>query len=615
MNAYTKFLTAILFIVMLGGCQDYNELVQNKNVPTSVPPATLLAEVLNHLNDQNAWDGKQGSQSAAQFYISTYDYYGTNNYDQQPFIKTENNFEYVVALQNVVQMELEAKKSASTELNPYSAMAKFLKAYYYNLMSQKMGDLPLSQALLGEQNKTPEYDTQKQIYIQILKWLEEANNDLSQLITVGNAACVGVYCNSLAGDAFLGNSLSAWQKVINSFTLRVLISLSKKETDSDLNIKQKFANIINNPAKYPVLTGLSDNLQYTYNISYNNYPKNPTSQGRDATRENVGAAFLSLTTALKDPRTFVAATPAPRQLSNNIFKISSDGSSSAIATTKPVHNFKVGQTVTIKDVTPAGYNVNNAVITGIPTDSTFAYTVPAGLQNVDYVIVNKEYKSVGKVEKNFTDQSAYIGAPAGLSMSDLGNNAQGGLYSYINAIRYYADFAGSKAEPAVIIGYPELCFNIAEGVNRGWAVGDASTWYVNGITASMNFLGITEGSSIKIGDLHSVIYGTIDNISITAYLAQPSVKYKTGVEGLAQILTQKYISFWQNSNWEAFFNQRRTGVPSFSEGPGSGNGNRIAKRWQYPVAEANANPQNYNAAIQRQFGGVDDLNGKLWIIQ
>jgi hypothetical protein len=532
MKAYIKFFTAILAIIFFGSCQDYNELVQNKNVPTSVPPSLLLAEELNHLNDQNAWDGKQGSQSAAQFYISTYDYYGTNNYDQQPFTKNENNFEYVGALQNIMQMELEAKKGASTDLNPYTAMGKFLRAYYYNLMSQKLGDLPLSQALAGEANKFPTYDTQKNVYIQILKWLDEANADFSQIIATGNTACVGAYCNNLSGDAFLGNSLSAWQKVVNSFTLRVLISLSKKESDADLKIKQRFNDIVSDPVKYPVLGGLEDNLQYKYNASYNNYPKNPTSRGRDATRENVGSAFLDLTTSLKDPRTFVAATPAP----------------------------------------------------GLLTGKTFA------------------------------DFSAYAGAPAGLGMSELGNNAQGGKYSYINAVRYYADFAGSKAEPAMIIGYPELCFNIAEGINRGWATGDVASWYTKGITSSMNFLGITEGGSITVGDLNGTVYGTVKNISIAAYLAQPTVAYKGGTDGLTQILNQKYIAFWQNSNWEAFFNQRRTGVPTFSSGPGNGNGGKIAIRWQYPVGEANANPTNYKAAVDRQFG-TDDLNGKIWILQ
>jgi hypothetical protein len=535
MKAYTRILSIVLVLAVATSCQDFNELAKNKNVPTSVPPSLLLTNSLVYLNDQNAWSGKQGSQSAAQFFISTYDYYGTNNYDQQPFINTKNNFEYISMLENIKQMEIEAAKGASTEVNSYSAMAKFLRAYYFNLMSQKLGDIPMSQSLQGAENKRPVYDSQKEVYLQILNLLDEANTELGMIIATGNPQCVGAYCNSISGDDFLGNSLAAWQKVINSFTLRVLVSLSKKADDGDLKVKQRFAAIVGDPGKYPVMTGLADNLQYKYNSSYNNYPKNPTSKGRDASRENVGSVFLSLTTSLQDPRTFVAATPAPGAIDNGMA---------------------------------------------------------------------------------FDDFDAYKGAPAGLGMGDLGNNAQGGQYSFINALRYYADFAGSRAEPAMIIGYPELCFNIAEGINRGWAAGDAEEWYEHGIVASMNHLGITEGGSITVGNMTATVtYGTVSNISIAAYLAQPAVSYKGAADGLEQILTQKYIAFWQNSNWEAFFNQRRTGVPEFSSGPGTGNGAKIPMRWQYPIAEVSANATNYKQAIQRQYEGADDLDGVMWILQ
>ncbi len=608
MKTYSKILTLILTITFLGSCQNYDELVVNPNLPTAVPPNLILTGILEHMNDQNAWDGKMGSQSAAQFYVSTYDYYGTNNYDQEPFTKTKNNFEYTAVLQNIVQMDIESKNAGKPELNPYSALGKFLRAYYYNLMSQKLGDVPLSEALLADQNIAPKYDTQKEVYVQILKWLEEANADLTQLIANNDA--------TLVGDIFLGNSLAKWQKVVNTFTLRVLVSLSKKEGDVDLKVKPKFAAIVGDAAKYPVLSALGDNLQYTFNASYNPYPKNPTSLGRDGTRENVGGAFLDLATALKDPRTFIAGTPAPRQVENNIVKISSGGTTTASATTKPAHPFKVGDVVIIQNVSVSGYNTM-ATILSVPNDSTYTYTVSGGLADVPRLPkADKKDVPVGVVGKDFSDFSAYVGAPAGLSMGALGTNAQGGQYSYINALRYSADFAGSKAEPAIIIGYPELCFNIAEGINRGWAAGTAATWYNSGITAALNFLGITEGSSIPVGNLTgTTVYGSVDNISIADYLAQTSVQYQVGSTGLTQILNQKYLAFWQNSNWEAFFNQRRTGVPSFSEGVGSGNGDKIAKRWQYPRAESDANIENYNAAVQRQFGGADDLNGVLWINQ
>ena len=106
-------------------------------------------------------------------------------------------------------------------------------------------------------------------------------------------------------------------------------------------------------------------------------------------------------------------------------------------------------------------------------------------------------------------------------------------------------------------------------------------------------------------------------VSVTDYLNQPQVIYAGNTEtGLKQIITQKYLAFFQNSGQEAYFNYRRTGYPVFDVGPGTGNGGKIPKRWLYPVSEVTNNTVNYKAALQRQFGAeVDDLNEELWINQ
>jgi hypothetical protein len=463
-----------------------------------------------------------------QFYLSTYTYYGTNNYDQAPLINS--NFVYYAVLENVVRMEQEAKNAGIASLNSYSALGKFFRAYYYHIMTQKFGDIPLTDALQGDTNPAPQYTSQKQIYVQILQWLDDANNDMRLLIG-------GQGDSSLDGDIYLNNDLTAWQKVINTFTLRVLISLSKKESDTDLTIKTKFATIVNNPTKYPVMGSLNDNVEVHYDAAYNPYPKIPGNYKQTNTRENVSATILNLTTSLKDPRTFIVGTPAPAQL---------------------------------------------------------------------------------KAGKAISDYTAYVGASPGDDIATLGNNSQAGQYSFENALRYASTNDGSAAEPAMIIGYPELCFNIAEGINRGWATGNAGTWYVNGIKASMSLFGISDNAVITIGDENTILakdaLGTV-TVSVTNYLAQGSVAYAGGATGLNQILTQKYIAFWQNSNFEAFFNQRRTGMPAFLTGVGTGNGQKLPQRWQYPYSEATANPTNYQAALQSQFGGTDNINGVLWVNQ
>jgi hypothetical protein len=103
--------------------------------------------------------------------------------------------------------------------------------------------------------------------------------------------------------------------------------------------------------------------------------------------------------------------------------------------------------------------------------------------------------------------------------------------------------------------------------------------------------------------------------SVTNYLAQTSVIYAgNNATGLSQILTQKYLAFFQNSGQEAYYNFRRTGVPAFHAGPGTGNTGVIPNRWLYPTDEGFYNAGNYKSALLSQFNSeVDDVDYVLWI--
>ena len=66
---------------------------------------------------------------------------------------------------------------------------------------------------------------------------------------------------------------------------------------------------------------------------------------------------------------------------------------------------------------------------------------------------------------------------------------------------------------------------------------------------------------------------------------------------------------------EAFYNQRRTGVPTFLTGPGTGNSQRIPLRWQYPATERSYNKDNNAAAVASQYAGNDDINAAMWLLK
>jgi Starch-binding associating with outer membrane len=506
-------------VLLTTSCKKEFESLQNDpSRATSVPPNLILNGVLSDIYQ----DPFSPTQRWNQFYACNYAYYGDQQYTWSGVSYSTYN-----TLKNVIKMEEEAAKNVAAP-NPYTALGKFLRAYMFYNLTMQTGDIPVSEALKSLSNLAPKYDSQKEVFKQILALLEESNNEMSSIIGKGSYV--------LSSDFYYNNDLSKWRKAVNSFKLRVLVQLSKYDTDTDLNIKQKFSETITNTAKYPLFAGMTDNMEYVYNTQYNKYPTNPESFGFDVARYNMASTYLNKLVALQDPRTFFVAEPA------------------------------------------------SALVTAGAAPNSFA---------------------------------AFNGAGSGEDLATMSVEAGLGKYSFINRKRYYSSFT---AENTIQVGYPEMCFNIAEAINRGWITGIAEDWYKKGIQASIGFYGIVNGNNSVYFQKAGGTLSDYDTYSINydwaTYYAQPAVTYSgNNASGLNQIITQKYLAFYQNSGWEAYYNWRRTGIPTFHTGPGNGNSNRVALRFQYPNAEKANNSSNVNAVIQSQFAGTDDINAKMWIIK
>ncbi|HVI45443.1 MAG TPA: SusD/RagB family nutrient-binding outer membrane lipoprotein [Chitinophaga sp.] len=520
-------LSALTGIAFSSCNKKFDEYSINTNKPSKVPPSLALGGVLSDVNSDKPWSNVMRWN---QFDCCNYNYYGDQRYDWSG-ADLGNYF----SLSNVQQMEQEAARLGGQAVNPYTALGKFFRAYFYYRMTSLVGDLPLKEAVQGKGDLEPVYDSQKSVFLQILSWLEESNTQLTALVANPDKSA-SADGQILKGDFYFGNDLAKWQRAVNTFRLRVLIALSKKTGDADLKIAQQFKDIISNPAKYPLIESMDQNLQFIYN-NINKYPVNPDNLGFDATRYNMSASYLNTLVSLNDPRAYVTAEPATEQLN--------------------------------------------------------------------------------KFHKKPTDITAYVGAPSGESLDNMSSkmsNVDTAVYSLRSRSRYYSSYT---AEPGVIIGYAELCFNIAEAANRGWIDADAEAWYKKGIKASLGFYSIPVNVAGNVAKTYSGVRYDIPFDFENVYYKQPTVSYKgNNADGLTQILTQKYLAFFQNSGWEAYFNQRRTGVPVFSTGSGTGNSGMIPKRFKYPDNEKASNTTNWTSALQSQFGsGTDDINAQMWLIK
>ncbi|PUZ28698.1 SusD/RagB family nutrient-binding outer membrane lipoprotein [Chitinophaga parva] len=527
-------LLAALVVAMSSCKKSFSDLGENNNKPVKVAPSLLFTGILNDTYEAPYTMAERWGQ----YYLCNYDYYGNNRYDFGGLSAKVSDVpaDYYSTLANVLDMEKAAMANGANATNPYEALGKFFRAYLFTKMSLEVGDLPMTDALQGLNGKQPKYDTQKAIFKQAFIWLDSANTELAKLIANPDQSNT-TPGQVLKGDIFLANNLVKWQKVVNTLRIRLLLELSLKATDADLNVPAQFAMILSNPAKYPLMSDATDNLQYTYINPTNKYPNNPDNFGFDALRYNTSNTYIHLLDSLQDPRVYITAEPA-RYL-------------------------------------------------------------------------------VDTLKQSATDFKSFVGADPGQALKDMYARNNHGEYSLLNRHHYYDTYT---AEPSIQIGFPELMFNIAEGINRGWYTGaPADSFYKAGIRASMDFYGIPVSGPLTVFFLHpGASLGNYDKYNVTVdfntYYNQATVKYAAGAQGLKQILQQRYLALFRHSGLESYFTYRRTGVPNFTVGDGTGNSNRIPLRFQYNTTERSANTDNYEAALQSQYGGNDDINGVMWLL-
>lgn len=190
---------------------------------------------------------------------------------------------------------------------------------------------------------------------------------------------------------------------------------------------------------------------------------------------------------------------------------------------------------------------------------------------------------------------AYRGLPYGWSTSDPLHQSED-YYSFPGTQMY------SATMPAVLMGYPEVEFILAEAAARGMNVGDAATHYSNGIKASMDYWRALTGKAIS-------------DDSIQAYIDR--VPY-VAADWRNVIGTQKWLALYPQG-FQAWFERTRLkfkkpgGAPLFVL-PKSGSLDKTVKevplRLTYPIIEQTQNKANYDEAASA-IGG-DTKGTALW---
>lgn len=502
-----KILLLLIITFVSYSCDNFDEINTNENAANNVTSSLLATPLILDMMATNGYasnfieDNCLAKQMIWMEFLHEYNYNllgraGLSGY------KTLTNANKMIEV------------AEDNQKNTYEALSLFVKCYKLFYYSMHLGDIPYTDALQGEEgNIKPKYDTQKEVMINILNDLEKASNLFAEGVT-------------FEGDPIYQGDPLKWRKAIDTFRLKILMHLSKKENDGDLNIKSKFRTIVQSGK---LMESNTDNLQLVFSDKAGQqYPFN-----RIVSRHyyycTISTVIIDTLKTYNDYRLYHFAQPAEAQLKK-----------------------------------------------GLASDDPEAYL---GLDPAaDFAVVQTLYAN--------------------------------GQYSAMN-LRYTDVVTG---EPYIKVGYAEQQFILAEAVLRGWIEGDPTEYYNEGIRASMQFV------SDNTPDDETFHYGKrITDEYISSYLQSDKILLKGDFNHkLKQIICQKYLTYYMQYPFEAYYEYRRTGYPELPINPETNRNSerdKIPVRWMYPTREFDYNRENVEEAVERQYGGVDDINKLMWILR
>ncbi len=286
-----KITTSLLVLILFSACSNFEELNTNKDSATKVNSKLLATGAIMGIM-QPAY----GASFADTQFLPKYMGWGEGSRGSQYNDFGRVNFDNYVTLKNY---QLMAELAEERDSEAYEALALFLKSFLLYNQTIAVGDIPYTEILKGKENLlTPEYDSQKDIF----RFLIE-NLDLSVEL-FGKAS-------GFEGDPIFDGDVNKWRKIVNAFELRLLINLSKKVSDTDLNVKQKFAQVYQRGI---LMEGNEDNLQLVFSSKSGQlYPFN-VANNKHFDYPMLSNTFMDILKKHEDYRMFYFASPSKAKL-------------------------------------------------------------------------------------------------------------------------------------------------------------------------------------------------------------------------------------------------------------------------------------------------------------
>ncbi len=299
-----KIIILLLGLVILGSCQEFEEFNDNPNEPTNVPASVLMPSAIRQSVSTMVIEsfllGNNIGQLTSKTLRTEVDTYNWNAFPTY----WEGLYESLTDAKGIENQAIEAGNQQQ------EAVAIILQSWVFVSLTNAYGDIPYFEAINGNNDEiTPAYDPQEEIYTDILSELQRA----SGLLANGEG--------SIQGDILYNGDATKWQKFANSLRLRLLMTAGDQITNADT----QFNTIV---ASGDIFTSNDDNAVLEFiNTFPNEFPLIPLKTG-DFDAVALSETSLTVMQNYGDPRLSRYARPDNDDYDNPTFSGAVSGAGS-----------------------------------------------------------------------------------------------------------------------------------------------------------------------------------------------------------------------------------------------------------------------------------------------
>jgi hypothetical protein len=253
-NIYVRMLLVPLMVVSCTG--DFSEINTNPNTSVAATPESLLAPAIHDVVIKNQDRAMRIGNELMQVHVTTVDSREFHRYQIRP---SESDYmwrNWYLQLTNIKDIYTNAEFTQQPAYKTFMGISLILETWVTSMVTDMFGNVPYSEANKGKEGEiTPKFDRQEDIYEDLFKKLEAAN----ELLSAGTNFPEDI---KTLDPLYQGNAL-LWRKFGNSLYLRLLLRVSGKSSmDAGAIIKKIVEDL---PANYPVFSSNTESaiLKFT----------------------------------------------------------------------------------------------------------------------------------------------------------------------------------------------------------------------------------------------------------------------------------------------------------------------------------------------------------------